>query len=279
MLTRLSLVLLLALPLIAIAGQPQRVLPFTMVENARDLGGYQAADGRTVRWGRLYRSASIADMDQSDLDLMAGLGLATVMDFRSPAERAEAPDRLPAQEPAIEYRSLSLTDPAVDVEALRHRVFSGQLSEAELLALMDRRAYVNDPVLRDAWGGWLRSLAEPGALPQLFHCTAGKDRTGYAAALVLLVLGVSREQVMEDFLLSNELLADRIEAVTTQIEARSDAALDPGLIAQIVGVSAHSLEDAFAEMEAQYGSIDGYLTQGLGIDEKTRQSLQALLLE
>lgn len=263
----------------ASARSVQRLLPLRHAANARDLGGYMTTDGRKVKWGALYRSDSIAELDAHDLDVLRQLELSVVTDFRSVQEREGAQDRLPQQSPAIVYRTVAVNNPVLDVAELGRRVYSADISNDELLALLDRRVYVTDPALRTAWGNWLRSLAEPGALPQLFHCTAGKDRTGFAAAIVLLALGVPREMVMDDFLLSNHFLSARIEEGVSRIQANTDAAFDPGVLAQVIGVSASSLENALMEMEARYGSVDGYIRDGLGIDDATRVLLQQALLE
>ena len=257
----------------------QRRLPLRRAANARDLGGYANAEGRSVKWGMLYRSDSLASLDAQDLALLGKLQLSVVTDFRSSQEREGAKDRLPRQSPAILYQTVPVNNPVLDVADLGRRVYAGDITNDELLALLDRRAYVTDPALRAAWGNWLRSLAEPGALPQLFHCTAGKDRTGFAAAIVLLALGVPRETVMDDFLLSNHFLSARIEQGVARIQANTDGGLDADILAQVIGVSASSLEDAFAAMEARYGSVDGYIRDGLGIDEITRARLQQALLE
>lgn len=256
----------------------ERALRLENTVNSRDLGGYNAADGRSVKWGMLFRADSLAHLNASDQDRLRELGLVRITDFRSESERLEAPDQLPQQSPPIDYRTLSINDPAVDVAALGRRFYAGDLSNAELLALTDRSAYVNDEALREGWGQWLRSLAEPGALPQLFHCTAGKDRTGFAAAIVLLTLGVSREDVMADFLLSNEYLAGKIEANLQRIQENSASTIDPELLRQVLGVSPASLEGAFEAMEEKFGSVDGYIEYGLGVDKSTRERLQALLL-
>ncbi|NCF16700.1 MAG: protein-tyrosine-phosphatase [Haliea sp.] len=264
-----------------IARQPEhgRKVPLSNTLNTRDLGGYRTDGGRRVRSGMLFRSDSLAHLDDADIAILRALELSVVTDFRSQAERDAAPDRLPRQSPAIDYRTLAINNPAVDVAALRETFYSGQLSTEELIALTDRTAYVEDERLRQNWGRWVSSLAEPGALPQLFHCTAGKDRTGFAAALVLLTLGVSKEDVMRDFLLSNEYLAPKIERYVAEIQSRSTADMDGDLLRQVLGVTPHSLDGAFRAMEANYGSIDNYIEQGLGIDPATRDRLRTLLLE
>lgn len=266
---------------LAATGQVQRErrVPLDNTLNTRDLGGYSAVDGRRVKWGMLYRSDSLAQLIDQDIATLASLGLSTITDFRSQSERDSAPDRLPKQSPPISYRTLAINDPAMDVAALGRRFYAGELNAAELAALNDRTSYIYNNRLRKNWGLWVKSLAEPGALPQLFHCTAGKDRTGFAAALVLLTLGVSKEDVMRDFLLSNDYLAPKIDRHLQQILDRSPAGVDEQLLREILGVSRASLEGAFAAMEANYGSIDGFIEQGLGIDADTRAALQVLLLE
>ncbi len=256
----------------------ERALRLENTLNSRDLGGYSTADGRSVKWGMLYRADSLAYLNAADQDRLRALGLVRITDFRSESERQEAPDQLPQQSPAIDYRTLAINNPAVDVAALGRRFYAGDLSNEELLALTDRSAYINDEALREAWGRWLRSLAEPGALPQLFHCTAGKDRTGFAAAIVLLTLGVSREDVMADFLLSNEYLAGKSESNLQRIQENSASTLDSELLRQVLGVSPASLEGAFEAMEQKFGSVDGYIEYGLGVDKSTRERLQAVLL-
>jgi protein-tyrosine phosphatase len=275
-------VLLLALPPAATASsdaEQQRQLPLEHASNARDLGGYATVDGRKVKWGMLFRSGSLAELDPADVAVVADLGLSRVTDFRSESEREQAADRLPEQNPAIDYRVVNVNNPVLDVKALGQKVYAGQLTDAELRSLLDRSSYIDDPQLRHAWGNWLRGLAEPGALPQLFHCTAGKDRTGFAAALVLMTLGVEREQVMEDFLLSNYYLADRIESGVEKISQYSSSPLDEDLLAQVLGVSSASLEGAITAMEARYGSVEDYIESGLGVDKATQQRLRDLLLE
>ena len=257
----------------------ERLVPLAHTSNTRDLGGYTTPGGQRVKRGMLYRSDSLAELDQADLDTLASLELVTVVDFRSESERKQAADRLPQQTPPIDYRVVNVNNPALDVKALGRKVYSGELNEAELEALLDRSSYIDDPQLRESWGGWLRSLAEPGALPQLFHCTAGKDRTGFAAAIVLLSLGVDHDQVMADFLASNDYLAVNIHAGVAKIQQHSVQPLDEQLIAQVLGVSPVSLHSAIAAMEARYGSVQGYIEHGLGVDKAMQQRLRELLLE
>ncbi|MCP5089723.1 MAG: hypothetical protein GY949_02240, partial [Gammaproteobacteria bacterium] len=161
----------------------QRLLPLSGTRNARDLGGYTTADGHTVKWGMLFRSDGLDKLDDEGLELLKQLRLAAVTDFRGDSERDGAPDRLPQQSPPVDYATLAINNPAMDVAELGRKVLSGELSESELLQLTDRRAYIDDVEISRLWGQWVAGLADPENLPHLFHCTAGKDRTGFAAAL------------------------------------------------------------------------------------------------
>ena len=260
-------------------GEKRRVLPIENTRNTRDLGGYSTADGRHVKWNLLFRSDNLATLNETDLSYLGQLQLATVTDLRSESERRQAPTRLPRQSPPIHYQTLDINNPEVDVAALGRKFYSGQLSETELLALTDRTEYINNTALSGIWGQWVADLVKPGALPHLFHCTAGKDRTGFAAALILLTLGVSKDEVMEDFLLTNQVLASHIEATVNKIQSHSAEPVDPDVLRQVIGVTPNSLESAFDAMEAQYGSIQLYIEQGLGIDKQTQAKLRDLLLE
>ena len=259
--------------------EKSRLLPIENTRNTRDLGGYSTADGRHVKWNLLFRSDNLAALNETDLSYLGQLQLATVTDLRSDSERRQAPTRLPRQSPPIQYQTLDINNPEVDVAALGRKFYSGELSETELLALTDRTEYINNTALSRIWGQWVADLAKPGALPHLFHCTAGKDRTGFAAALILLTLGVSKDEVMEDFLLTNQVLASHIEATVNKIQAHSAEPVDPDVLRQVIGVTPNSLEGAFEAMEAQYGSIQLYIEQGLGIDKQTQSKLRELLLE
>ena len=259
--------------------ETERLVPLSGTLNTRDMGGYSLEDGRQVRWGLLFRSDDLASLEDADLIYLKSLGLASIADFRSHAERVAAPDQLPQQSPPINYRTWAVNDPTLNVIELREQIFSGRLSNAELMKLGNRDRYITDRMLSREWGNWLASIAEPGNLPHLFHCTAGKDRTGFAAAILLLTIGVSPDQVMQDFLASNRYLEDDIERNLEKIQSHSEYVTNPQVLRQILGVNPHSLKSAISTMESTYGSIDGFIEHGLGIDAKTRQRLRQLLLE
>ena len=170
------------------------------------------------------------------MDLLGQLHLSVVTDFRSAQEREGAEDRLPQQSPPIVYRTVAVNNPVLDVAELGRRVYAGEI-KCRTAGATGSRAYITDPALRAAWGNWLRSLSQPGAAAAV-PLQAGKDRTGFAAAIALLAVGVPRETVMEDFLLNNGFLASRIEQGVARIQANTTAYLDPDVLARS-SVSVH----------------------------------------
>ena len=178
---------------------PTRSLPFTGASNFRDLGGYTGHGGRTVKWRQLFRSDHLAALTQQDQALLAQLGITRAVDFRGQAESAAHAYALPG----VAYHPLVI-EPTVVQRALALQKAGHQLTAQDAVALMQEtyRGFVHDNAPRFAE---LFRLLLASDAPLVFHCTAGKDRTGFAAALILLALGVPRDVVMQDYLLTNAL--------------------------------------------------------------------------
>jgi len=253
------------------------IIPLESTKNTRELGAYTTRDGRKVKTGLLIRSDSLANLTSSDLATLKNLGIKTITDFRSDVERHEAPDRIPEQKPEIAYQVLDVLDPTLNIQTLRRKILSGQISDADLHKVLSREFYITDPKMRRLWGSWLKAFAEPQTVPHLFHCTAGKDRTGFAAVILLLTLGVPKEQVMHDFMVTNQLLAKTIDLGVKRISAMSD--VNSELMRGVLGVSQETIDGVFEAIDAHYGSVDNYIASGLGIDAATRTRIQTLLLE
>ncbi len=249
-------------------------IEFTGTPNFRDLGGYATRDGRRVRKGLLYRSGSLAGLTDADLAHLATLGLHTVYDFRTPAEVAPAPDRLPPDS-GIEIVALPIGDPGVDIEELRKRIYSGDLEGLEFPDSYASLVLGKSAVYR----AWFDDLLDPARIPGVFHCTAGKDRTGVGAALFLSALGVARETVLQDYLASNYYLHDGIEQTVWKVRFASLFRADSAKLRALLGVRRAYLENAFAAIEAHYGSLDAYLEQALGLDAARRERLRELYLD
>jgi protein-tyrosine phosphatase len=243
---------------------PARHLNLSGASNFRDLGGYAGQDGRLVRWRKLFRSNHLGHLTSADIAVLRQLGVRSAFDFRGKDERVEALCGLED----IETHSLPV-EPTV-VAALRAIHASGRLSTADdaLEVMRDSyRGYVahNTPRFRALFSHLLQDRA-----PLVIHCTAGKDRTGFACALILHTLGVSDDVIAQDYLLTNQFYR-RDPPVSSDL---------PDEVRQVLGtVQASFLAAAFQTIDAGYGSLDNYLRDGLGIGPAEREALRELYLE
>jgi protein-tyrosine phosphatase len=246
------------------SDSPARHLNLAGASNFRDLGGYPARDGRMVRWRQIFRSNHLGHLTEADIRVLRPLGLKSAFDFRGTKERAEAVCGLSE----ITVHSLPV-EPTV-VASLRARRANGTpLSTADALDVMgdSYRSYVrqNTPRFRSLFAYLLEDRA-----PLVIHCTAGKDRTGFACALILHALGVSEDLIAEDYLLTNRFYR-------RDPSASSDL---PDDVRQVLGsVQPSFLAAAFEAIGADYGDLEGYLSRGVGLGERERASLEARYLE
>lgn len=243
---------------------PTRSMPLQGATNFRDLGGYTGHQGRPVRWRQLFRSDHLGALTPQDLATLQPLGLAQVFDFRGKEERAWQPSRLPG----APVQSLAI-EPTV-VQRLADYAAGGTIPTGEdTVHMMNQtyRAFVqhNTPQFTQLFASILQAEA-----PVVFHCTAGKDRTGLAAALLLHALGVDGEVVMHDYLLTNQLY---------KVPALYASPLPSEVSRVLWGVQPEFLQAAFDAMDADFGGVDGYLEKGLGLDAAQRQKLRGKYLE
>jgi protein-tyrosine phosphatase len=255
-----------------------RILPLDGAHNARDLGGYAAEDGRHVRWGLLYRSDALGDLSAEDVAYLGRLGVREVVDFRSDPEREREPDRLPAS-PALHVVRRPIFGEALDPRALRDRLLSGHARADEMRSLLveANRAFATN--FAPVYAGFLRDLADPTNLPALFHCTAGKDRAGFAAAALLLALGVPRETVMQDYLLSNAASESSTRRTLWLVRVFSFFRTDPDDARPLLEARPEYLQAAFDTIDSRYGGDEAFLRNGLGLDPATLTRLRTNLLE
>lgn len=249
--------------------------------NFRDIGGYVGAGGRRVRWGRVYRSGSLARLTVADLDAVASLGIGSVFDLRAETEARSAPD------PDLGARRVHLPviEGVLDVDALTAAVRTGDLTAIPPDLLVRGTAQIATE-FRAQWSRLLADIvARPGTV-SLIHCTGGKDRTGWASAVVLGALGVARDTVMADYLLTNACLADQVASHTASVRTIAAAnqgidedAVDLGGLPGLLGVRSTYLQAAFDAVDAGFGSFDAYLVDGLGFTEASIARLRADLLD
>lgn len=249
--------------------------------NLRDLGGRRTADGRVVRFGRLYRSGALSTLTDADVTTLAGLGLRTVVDFRLAAEVSDGgADRLP---PGLSPLSLPVGGGSLDgFYALaksgdfgRAEAVLGDGRAAESMARMYRGFTANDDE-RAGFAAALATIGESDRLPLLFHCTAGKDRAGWLAAVLLRILGVPDEDVMADFLLSNQYF---LPVADGQLGALGFAPEQLAVFQPMLEQRPEYLAAAFAEAEERYGSFEEFIHKGLDFPATAVAGLRDRLLE
>lgn len=241
------------------------------VANFRDIGGaaggYPTIDGRFVRRGVFYRSSALT-LDAVDRTTLDALAIAAVYDLRTPGEVARAADVLPVGAAYQAFNVLGTSDVA-------ERQFD---TPAEAIAAMEhaQREYVLGSAQRTAFGSLLAQLAQTAGV-QLVNSSAGKDRAGWAAALLLSIANVPFDVIMQDYLLSNTYAAAsiraRVDAIAAQRGSIAAAAAQPTL-----RVQASFLQVAFEQVHASYGTMTAYLTDGLGLTQDTIDALHGRLV-
>jgi len=246
--------------------------------NFRDLGGYATADGRHVKWGQFYRSDDLGSLTDADVEKLAGLGLELVCDFRSPVEKEAEPDRLPAQDPPA-VADLAIGAESFMVKDLRERIGSGDLEGLDLRAMMIEGNRQFATTFAPQYAAMFERITRPENRPALVHCTAGKDRAGFASAMILSVLGVPRETVMEDFLLTNRYTQDATDRQLMMIEVFSLFRTDADQLRPLFGVEPAYLEAAFEAIDQRYGDFDTYRREALGLDDAEVEAFRAAALE
>lgn len=242
-----------------------RVLPLEGASNLRDLGGWRTADGRRVRHGRVFRSAALHGLTESDLVRLSETGLRTVCDLRGTREAARAPSRLP---PGAEAHPLPI-EPFVGA-SLKDMLERGAATGEGATDLLRQAylAYVSDHL--PAYRRLFALLLEEARRPLLFHCSAGKDRTGIGAALILTVLGVDRATVVADYVATDRFWR-RDHPLPPQVPKAAAEA--------ILATHPALLEEALDSALAAFGGVEGLAREGLGLDRAAMAELHGALLD
>jgi protein-tyrosine phosphatase len=251
-----------------------RSLHLASAPNFRDAGGYRADDGKWVRMGLLYRSDQLDRLTPADLETLHGDNIHLVCDLRTDVERKQGQDRLPAgAQPMI----ADVAGGDSSSSGLAKLLGSGGDPEAILghgrgaqLMIDANHQFVTSQAARTAYKALFERLADPTMLPATFHCTAGKDRTGWAEAVFLSIMGVPRDVIMRDYLLSNGFLEAKNQRTLQMMKGH----MDPALFEPLFGVRPEYLQAGFDAVDKTYGSMDRYVREGLGLSDATIQSLR-----
>lgn len=251
-----------------------RKLPFTGAHNFRDLGGYKTSDGKTVKWGKVYRSDNLHSLTDEDLKYMERLNLKSVVDFRSDEERNEEPDRLtPDMTPILLPIKF---EPEGVTETLMRDLTFGDLDSSNLLRDFN---VILVKEFTEEYRDFFRHIVDNGGEPFLLHCTAGKDRAGFGSAMILTVLGVPREKIIEDYLLTNTYVSDHVESKLLETELKTFFRADSDNLRKINLVEERYIQAAFDTIDSHWGGMDQYISEGLNLTEEDINKIKDYYLE
>ncbi|MEV5980223.1 tyrosine-protein phosphatase [Streptomyces sp. NPDC052114] len=261
----------------------QGQVPLQGAVNVRDVGGHRTYDGETVRTGRVFRADALGKLTDADLTTLSWLGLKTVIDFRVPAEvQYDGPDRLPA---GLTPVSRPVTDNGLFTQLLTAIGSKDPVKQEEMLgngraaAFMRDvyRTFVTDSTNRERFAATLRDIANSRS-PLLYHCTSGKDRTGWTTYLLLRLVGVPERTAVGDYLASNTYRA-AYDAKVREALKQGGMMQNPDLIIPLQEVRTDYLDTALSEAAQRYGGLQGYLTKGLGLDAGTILKLRERMVD
>lgn len=242
--------------------------------NFRDLGGFQTLDGRYLKWGRVFRSDGLSRLKDSDLSVFKAIGIRQVFDFRSPAEVAAAPNRLP-ETPPVAYLNLPVSRGEFDFMKAMECIKKGDTSWLTPDFMVS--GYISNLETHgETWGRVIRHIAAGNDGAALFHCTGGKDRTGICAALILLALGVPEETVVADHQLSNRYIAELLPWINERIAAFG---VDPQILHPYLTAPVSAIEAALEHLRVEYGSAARYLRAKAGVDDAGLAGLRQNMLD
>ncbi|MBP1963035.1 tyrosine-protein phosphatase [Paenibacillus aceris] len=255
----------------------QRVEELEQRTNLRNFGGYRTSDGRTIKPNLLFRSAELAVMNEEDIAYLQENGLRYICDFRSEGEQKAKPN------------------PVVDgAENIPISVFGGVVNAQEMITWIKNMdiaelnrdllgnayvQFVTDPIAQAAYRRFFDLVLQAEGSPLLWHCAAGKDRTGFAGAILLLALEVPMETVMEDFLRSNNNRKEAIEHLLSSIQEKLGDDNKLAKVREMMAVKQEYLTTALHAIIENYGTMETYMEEVLGLTFEAREKLKSIYLE
>ena len=248
----------------------ERHIPLDGITNLRDLGGFATANGGTTRWGRVYRADALHKLTADGLARFHELGVRSVFDLRAETEREAFPNPVDSVHVPITSRP------------------AGELTVAVFAAVGEKSQPDGERMLRDMYVAILEhsraeirrilsTIADDSAMPALFHCHGGKDRTGVVAAVLLRALGVSREDVLDDYEATR-----RYRTIEHQQDSYTNmlaSGVSPEAAAGVLGTPRWAMEAALDAIDDHYGGIHRYVTETVGVPAELLEQLRTALVE
>ena len=248
---------------------------FEGTNNFRDMGGYPVGSDSIVRNGLLYRSDQLGNFTVADQQYFSDLGIKTVIDLRRQSERDEIMDNI--EDASVNQIWLPVVAEGADVTNLRREVEAGTIDaeQARQYLISANRHFVG--IHSPVYERFMDILLDEQAYPIVFHCSAGKDRAGFAAALALWALGADDQTVMHDYLATNHCTADYVDGLVDGLGDRWNVKATPEAVRTLMQVQEEFLQAAIDAADAQYGGIQQFIDRGLRFDDSKRQRLTELL--
>ena len=251
-------------------------------KNLRDLGGIRTSDGRMIRHGMLYRSSYLYNLSESDAEHLHDLiGLSTVVDLRSPSELAEKKDTVPDDVKYIHLPPLNdEQNPSVNRQnrlGILRRIMAKEGGAKKHLSDIYRLMITQKESL-DAFGELMSLISDKENSSVLWHCTQGKDRTGIATAVVLMSLGVSRDDIMRDYMKTNRSCFFKNLLIFIGVSIATFSIHTAHSLDLLLSARRFFLEAAFDEIDTVYGGTDGFLKNGIGLTDLDIENLKEIYL-
>lgn len=242
--------------------------------NFRDLGGFKSTTGKSVKWSKVYRSDGLSRLTEDDLEKLKGLKIKTIVDFRSEKEKTKSPDKIPDHS-SVNYVHLPIKSGEFDyITALNILTKNESEWPDHDFMMQNYLNYVDQ--CSGQWRTVLDLLAEEKNLPLLFHCTAGKDRTGACAAIILSMLSVAESDIVDDHQASNLF----IEPIAVQIRSRlRDQGINADKLEPFLSAPKNAILEFLNLINSRYGSILSYLTDELSMTQTKIEQIKSNLLE
>ncbi|USS86114.1 tyrosine-protein phosphatase [Fructilactobacillus cliffordii] len=263
----------------------ERIIKLNSTENLRELGGYQTTDGRTIKWHKLLRSGSLGTLTAADLNFLKAYGVRYDIDLRSGQERSAVPDAfLDHQNDQIEYIFNPVfdedrTDNSQDPEEFRQMLEDNPNYGHDHMVSVYKRMVQNDGC-HQAYHRFFQALLQNNQTDSgvLFHCTAGKDRTGMAAVFLLYALGVDLDTIKQDYILTNQVVKPLVDQKMEKARKNGFSETAIRSLRALYTVNMDFLDAALDTINEQYGGLDSFLTNELGMGPAERKQLQTLYL-